>query len=178
MISFRKLINMAENVAPSPAKRARKPNFTPAECAVIFEKAEENINVIKSKFSSTLTNKNKSRVWEDITNKVDALGVCKRDVMDVKEKWRSMVSSAKKEHNKCAVSRKKTGGGKQPDSPRDTSKKLFSCSKKTRHLAAFPVVLISVSKCNVYKLLLNTGCVGASKGRGCQTMYVWKGKVI
>ena len=94
MISFRKLINMAENVAPSPAKRARKPNFTPAECAVIFEKAEKNMNVIKSKFSSTLTNKNKSRVWEDITNKVNALSVCKRDVMDVKEKWRSMVKKS------------------------------------------------------------------------------------
>jgi len=111
---------MAEKVAPSPAKRAIKPNFTPAECAVIFEKAEENINVIKSKFSSALTNKNKSRVWEDITNKVNALSVCKRDVMDMKEKWRSMVSSAKKEHNKCAVSCKKTGSAKQPDSPRDT----------------------------------------------------------
>lgn len=151
-------------VLPSPAKRARKPNFTPAECAVIFEKAEENLKVIKSTFSSTLTNKNKSRVWEEITNKVNALGVCKRDAMDVKEKWRSMVSSAKKEHNKCAVSRKKTGGGKQPDSPKETSKKIFNCLKRTRHLAAFPVVLIPVSKRNVYKLLLNTGCIGARKG--------------
>ena len=41
--------NTAENVAHSPAKRARKPNFTPAEYAVIFE------------FSTTLSNKNKSR---------------------------------------------------------------------------------------------------------------------
>ena len=114
---------MAENVAPSPAERARKPNFTPAECAVIFEKAEENISVIKSKFSSTLTTKNKSRACEEITYSVNALRVCKRDVLDVKEKWRSMVSSAKKEHNKCAVSRKKTGREKQPDSPKGTSEK-------------------------------------------------------
>ena len=120
VISFRELINMAENIAPSPAKRARKPNFTPAECAVIFEKAEENINVIKSTFSSTVMNKNKSRVWEEITNKLNALGICKQDVMDMKEKWRSVVSLAKKEDHKCAISRKKTCGGKQPDSPKGT----------------------------------------------------------
>ena len=69
---------MAENIEPSPAKRPRKPNFTPAECAVIFEEAEENLSIIKSKFSSTLSNKNKSRVWEEITSKVNSLGVCKR----------------------------------------------------------------------------------------------------
>ena len=49
---------MAENVAPFPAKRTRKPNFTPAECMVtgIFKQAEENINVIKSKFSTLVSN--------------------------------------------------------------------------------------------------------------------------
>lgn len=125
-------------VLPSPAKRARKPNFTPAECAVIFEKAEENLKVIKSTFSSTLTNKNKSRVWEEITNKVNALGVCKRDAMDVKEKWRSMVSSAKKGHNKCAVSRKKTGGGKQPDSPKETSKKKLQLFEEDPAFSGIP----------------------------------------
>ena len=116
---------MAENVAPSPAKRARKANFTPAECAIILEAAEQNLNVIKSKFSSTLTNKNKTKVWEEITDKVNALGVCRRTVFEVKEKWRCMVSNAKKEHNKCAVSRKKTGGGKHPESPKGTTVKII-----------------------------------------------------
>ena len=45
--------------------------------------------------------------------------------MEVKEKWRSMVSSAKKEHNKCAVSCKETGGGKQLDSPKGTTVKII-----------------------------------------------------
>ena len=116
---------MAENIEPSPAKRPRKPNFTPAECAVIFEEAEENLSIIKSKFSSTLSNKNKSRVWEKITSKVNALGVCKRSVAEVKERWRGMVSSARKEHNKCAVSRNETGGGRKPDSPKGTTVKII-----------------------------------------------------
>ena len=102
---------MAENIEASPAKHPRKPNFTPGECAVIFEEAEENLSIIKGKFSSTLSNKNKSRVWEEIISKVNALGVCKRSVAEVEEKWRGMVSSAGKEHNKFAVSRNKTGGG-------------------------------------------------------------------
>ena len=116
---------MAENTKPLPAKRPRKPNFTPAECAVIFEEAEENLSVFKSKFSSTLSNKYKSRGWEEITSKVNALGICKRSVAEVKEKWRGMVSSARKEHNKCAVSRNKTGGGRIPDSPKGKTVKII-----------------------------------------------------
>ena len=84
--------NMAENTEPSLAKRPGNPNFMPAECAVIFQEAEENLSIIKSKFSSTLSNKNKSQVWEEITSIVNALGVCKRSVAEVKEKWKGMVS--------------------------------------------------------------------------------------
>lgn len=93
-------------------KCVRKLNFIFVECVVIFEKVEENLNVIKSKFLFILMNKNKSRVWEEIINKVNVFGVCKWDVMDVKEKWRSMVSLVKKEYNKCVVFCKKIGGGK------------------------------------------------------------------
>ena len=84
--------NMAENIEPSLAKRPGKPKFMPAECAVIFQEAGENLSIIKSKFSSTLSNKNKSQVWEEITSIVNALGVCKRSVVEVKEKWKGMVS--------------------------------------------------------------------------------------
>lgn len=49
--------NVVENVEPLPAKRPRNPNFMPAECAIIFEDMEENLSIIKSKFSSTLSNK-------------------------------------------------------------------------------------------------------------------------
>ena len=111
---------MAQNVASSPAKRARKPNFTPAEWTVIFEEAEENIKTVKSKISTTLSNKRESRVWEVITDKVNALGFSKRSV-----KWRGMVSEAKKEHSKCTTARKKTRGGKKPDSPKATTAKII-----------------------------------------------------
>ena len=116
---------MAQNVASSPAKRARKPNFTPAEWTVIFEEAEENIKTVKSKIYTTLSNKHESRVWEVITDKVNALGFSKRSVMEVKDKWRGMVSGAKKEHSKCTTARKKIRCGKKPDSPKATTAKII-----------------------------------------------------
>ena len=115
---------MAQNFASSPAKRARKPNFTPAEWTVIFEEAEENIKTVKSKISATLSNKHESRVWEVITDKVNALGFSKRSAMEVKDKWRGIVSGAKKEHSKCTTARK-IRGGKKPDSPKATTSKII-----------------------------------------------------
>ena len=94
---------MAQNVASSPAKRARKPNFTPAEWTVIFGEAEENIKTVKSKISTTLSNKHESWVWEVITDKVNALGVSKRSAMEVKEKWRGMVSGMEQRKNTANV---------------------------------------------------------------------------
>ena len=60
---------MAEN--NEPAKRARKPNFTAAECTLLLTVAEENINIIKNKFTNAITNKNKTKVWEEITEQVN-----------------------------------------------------------------------------------------------------------
>ena len=114
-----KLKAMAEN------ETNRKPNFMAAECAVIFEEAERNIEIIKSKFTSTLTNKNKTKVWEDITAKVNSLGVCLRSVCEVKNTWRGMVGAAKKEFSKFGASQRKTGGGEKPASPKSSSKKII-----------------------------------------------------
>ena len=137
---------MAENIEPSPAKRPRKPNFTPAECAVIFEEAEENLSIIKSKFSLTLSNKNKSRVWEEITSKVNALDVCKRSVAEVKEKWTGMVSSARKEHNKSAASRNKTGWGRKPGSPKGTTVKIIQLYFSISKTLQFPILTIMFAR--------------------------------
>ena len=93
-------------------KRNRKANFTASECSLILEEAEKHIDVIKSKFSTVITNKKKKQTWQDITSKVNALGVSERTAAEIKDKWRSMVSSAKKTHNSIAKNRKQTGGKK------------------------------------------------------------------
>ncbi|KAK3725269.1 hypothetical protein QZH41_001284 [Actinostola sp. cb2023] len=106
------------------SKRNRKANFTVAECSLILEQAEKDLDVIKSKFSSVITNKRKNRVWEEIA-KVNSLGVCIRSVSEVKDKWRAMVSNTRKEHAKVNKDQRKTGGGEKTTSPKITTRKII-----------------------------------------------------
>lgn len=85
---------MVENFLFFLVKGVRKLNFIFMECIVM-------VKYIKSKFMLILMNKNKIRVWDEIINKVNVLGICKRSVMEVKDKWCVMVSFVKKEYDKC-----------------------------------------------------------------------------
>ena len=107
------------------SKRARKPNYSSAECALILQLAEENIETIREKFSSTVTNKRKHAVWQDICERVNALGVAKRSAIDVKEKWRAMRNKERKDMGKEKNSLGKTGGGKPPAPPKATSQRII-----------------------------------------------------
>ena len=63
----------------------------------------------------------------------------------MKEKWRGMVSATKKKHNKYATSQKKTGGGKQPESPKEKRPNSLSYLRMSRHPVTFLVALTQVS---------------------------------
>ena len=114
-----KIKTMAEN------KRSQRPNFSGAECTLIFEEAEQNIEIIKSKFPSTLMNKNKTQVLNDNMAKANSLVVYLRSVSKVKEKWRGMVGAAKKEFSKFGALQRKTSGGEKPASPKSPLKKII-----------------------------------------------------
>ena len=72
-------------------RKARKPNFSVAECNLLLQLADENLETIREKFSNNLTNKKKKAIWESISEKVNALGVAKRTPTEVHEKWRACV---------------------------------------------------------------------------------------
>ena len=57
------------------AKRPCEPNFSPSECTLILQLAEQNLEVIQDKFSNVLNNKKNADVWKSITDKVNALGL-------------------------------------------------------------------------------------------------------
>jgi hypothetical protein len=59
--------------------------------------AEENLDTIREKFSSILTNKKKTGVWQSISDRVNVLGVAKHPTTDMKEKWRAMCGVVRKE---------------------------------------------------------------------------------
>ena len=106
-------------------KRPRKPNFSTAECTTILEMAEENIDIIREKFSNVLTNQKKAEVWRNIVSKVNAHGVTVRTVSEVKDKWRAMVMGAKKDFSREKRERRKTGGGKKPAAATQRSENII-----------------------------------------------------
>ena len=61
---------------------------------------EENNDVIRCKFTNTITNAKKEDVWKKITERVNAVGVCERSKDEVREKWRGLQTNAKKAHVK------------------------------------------------------------------------------
>ena len=55
---------MSEIQIVNTVKRPRKANFSPAECTTILNMAEENLSIIRDKFSNVLTNQKKAEVWK------------------------------------------------------------------------------------------------------------------
>ncbi|KAK3726535.1 hypothetical protein QZH41_015568 [Actinostola sp. cb2023] len=70
--------------------------------------------LIQSKLTNNVTSKRKQEVWEEITKAVNYLGVAPRLMVDVKEKWKSPHSKAKKELSEYRREQRKTGCGPAP----------------------------------------------------------------
>ena len=82
-------------------RRNRKPSFFVNEISVITEKVQNHLAVIQSKFSNNLTNKKKNQIWKEITEALNEAGMVGRTLTEVKDKWRSMHSTAKKVFRVC-----------------------------------------------------------------------------
>ena len=86
---------MAE-VSTEKQRKKRKLNFTVSEINILTSKVEENLDIIQSKFTNSVTNQRKNKIWDNITKEVNAIGVASRTTHEVKEKWKNLTSSAKK----------------------------------------------------------------------------------
>ena len=69
------------------SRKARKQNFSASEIAVLTERVEENLSLIQSKFTNSVTNQKKIEMWKKIANAVNAVGVAMRTTAEVREKW-------------------------------------------------------------------------------------------
>ena len=83
----------------SPAKKARKSNFSASEIAVLTEKYEENIEILQSKFTNSVTNA-KNKVWDEIAAAINAVGVTLRTTQEVKTSGR--ICNAQRRKNSAA----------------------------------------------------------------------------
>ncbi|CAG2233889.1 unnamed protein product [Mytilus edulis] len=60
----------------------------------------KDINIINSKYTSTLTNHRKKQVWEDIAKQLNSRGGVQRTANQIKEKWRKSCGAAREEATK------------------------------------------------------------------------------
>lgn len=120
-----------ENTGNTGEKRKRKPNFTTRELTIITENVEANKGILQSKFTDNVTNKSKNETWKAITEKVNAVGVASRTTYEVKQKWKGLFSTAKREFSQQKKAQRKTGGGPAPGEPSDTSKLIVEVYDNT-----------------------------------------------
>ena len=104
-------------------KKKRKANFTAAETTLLVDLVEKNLPTLRGKFSSTVTNIRKQKIWQDITSQLSSLGYEKRTAVEVREKWRNMTQNAKKISSGLKKSRRRTGG--DPELTRQPKKLLI-----------------------------------------------------
>ena len=87
---------MVEKSLSNP-ERKRKLNFSTSEISKITELVEENLEIIQSKLTNSVTNRTKQETWAKIAAQVNAIGVAHRSVQEIKDKWKNLQSMAKKE---------------------------------------------------------------------------------
>ncbi|XP_013385094.2 uncharacterized protein LOC106155042 [Lingula anatina] len=87
----------------SEKKRCRKQNWSVSEQTLLVELVEADRSTIKNKHTSSLDNK--------ISSKITAVGTARRTHEECKERWRQLVTAAKKAHCGIHSHSAKTGGG-------------------------------------------------------------------
>ncbi|XP_033731473.1 myb/SANT-like DNA-binding domain-containing protein 4 [Pecten maximus] len=101
--------------------RKRKPNFTTNELEVLLKGVSANRDILMGKFSDTVTNDRKKKIWKTIAAEVSAESSTQRSDEDVKKKWQDWSSVVKGKQAKATRERKKTGGGPPHDDDDDVS---------------------------------------------------------
>ena len=131
------VFNMASIVATvsqmqqGKQKRPRKTNWSDSEITVLTEKVEEYLDLIRSKFSNNVTNAKKNAAWLEITEAINAVGVAHLTVQEVRDKWKNLTSTAKKEFSDFGKEQRKTGGGPVPKKPSNATTKIIEIFKET-----------------------------------------------
>ncbi|XP_073856210.1 t-SNARE domain-containing protein 1 isoform X32 [Macaca fascicularis] len=78
-------------VGPSATRaKKRKPNFCPQETEVLVSKVSKHHQLLFGTGLLKAEPTRRYRVWSRILQAVNALGYCRRDVVDLKHKWRDL----------------------------------------------------------------------------------------
>ena len=75
------------------SKRQRSSNGSENETSLLKNLVPDHEATINSKYTNSITNVKKYKVWDHITEQVDLLGVCKRTQAEVKVKWSNIAEA-------------------------------------------------------------------------------------
>lgn len=95
-------------------KKKRSSNWDSAEMTMLQQLVNDNITVLRSKLTNSITISKKNGIWKDISSKINALGLHSRSDKEVKTKWQNLQTKAKKEYAESMKYRAQTGGGPAP----------------------------------------------------------------
>lgn len=104
---------------------SRKANWTESEISLLVEQVEQKKEVLKGKFSPSLSATDKSEAWAVITDSINAIGGCGRTLKEVKKKWQDIQSAAKTREVGRLKTQRLTGGGPPPSEIKDWEKKII-----------------------------------------------------
>ncbi|CAG2209278.1 unnamed protein product [Mytilus edulis] len=127
---------MAANVS-AKTTRERKLNFTAIKSNLISELATTHLELLQGKHSPEVTNAKKQEMWQDITSKVNALGVSQdRDrgqkPLEKPDPWgQEKFTTVQKE-------RSQTGGGPPPTQPSQAEENIINCMRDTASFRGVP----------------------------------------
>ncbi|XP_071111310.1 myb/SANT-like DNA-binding domain-containing protein 4 [Haliotis cracherodii] len=117
---------MAETQTSVGVKRVRRSNFSASEIAVLVDEVAVHHATLNSSFSSTVTNKLKGSIWEDIANKINANTASSRSATDVRKKWNDIKCQTRKKAQENRKEACKTGGGPCPATLSEVEQKVLS----------------------------------------------------
>ena len=121
-------------IVQEKTQRKRSKNFESSEITLITELVEQNINVLTDKFKSSngnsaLNKEKKRQVWDQITERVNSLGVCYRTSKEIKTKWSNLHQEAKAAYTANTLDKKRTGGGPPAKPLSATTEKIVEIYK-------------------------------------------------
>ncbi|ELR55059.1 t-SNARE domain-containing protein 1 [Bos mutus] len=84
------------HVASATRAKKRKPNFCPQETEVLVAKVSKHYQLLFGSRLPRAEPARRYRVWSRIVQAVNALGYCRRDLADIKHKWRDLRAAVAK----------------------------------------------------------------------------------
>ena len=95
-------------------RKTRKASSTFSKLSILTEGVEANISTLRSKFMDSVTDLRRNKILCEITGAVNSMGVASRTVQEVRDNWKNLTWTAKREFCHYGKEAQRTGDGPPP----------------------------------------------------------------